>query len=192
MNDNSKFDDDLKRAKSFFKKKLTKNNRKDSLKEKNFRDLDDETIKISKLSARIDFLKDSLKKKKTSKIKSVKNKISQKKKNIEPERYKESEKNKDINGIPIINYLTQFEELSTNSFVILKDIEINSKLYLAGNIHKLPNDLIIDLLKAGCIQQKNDAQNYKKEQQKSYFVKETFGLSEIRRSSLRNNKNFKK
>ena len=144
------------------------------------------------MSARIDFLKDSLKKKKTLKTKSEKQKTSLRKKNIEPERYKKSEKNRDINGIPIINYLTQFEELTTNSFIILKDIEINSKLYLAGNIHKLPNDLIVDLLKAGCIQQKNDTQNYKKEPQKSYFVKETFGLSEIRRSSLRNNKNFKK
>ena len=35
---------------------------------------------------------------------------------------------------------------------------------------------------------KKNEQNHKK----SFFVKETFGLSEIKRSSLKNSKNFKK
>ena len=60
MTKNSKFEDDLSKAKSFFKKKLFKNNDiASSLTDDNYRDLDKETIKISKLSARIDFLKDS-------------------------------------------------------------------------------------------------------------------------------------
>ena len=82
MTKNSKFEDDLSKAKSFFKKKLFKNdNISSSLADDNYRDLDKETIKISKLSARIDFLKDNLKKKATqTKKKQIKNKTKQKKK----------------------------------------------------------------------------------------------------------------
>ena len=65
MTKNSRFEDDLNKAKSFFKKKLVRSDDiSSSLQDDNYRDLDNETIKISKLSARIDFLKDSLKKKK--------------------------------------------------------------------------------------------------------------------------------
>ena len=70
---NSKFHIDLNKAKNFFKKKMEKNLKHDSDSEKQkFRNFDDETIKISKLSARIDLLKDSLRKKeiKTQKVKS--------------------------------------------------------------------------------------------------------------------------
>lgn len=64
MTKDSKFSDDLKKAKNFYKKKFQNkiNKVSDSI-GKNYRGLDDETVKISKLSARIDILKDSLIKK---------------------------------------------------------------------------------------------------------------------------------
>ena len=84
MTKNSKFEDDLSKAKSFFKKKLFKNDDISSpLKDDTYRDLDKEMIKISKLSARIDFLKDSLKKKVTQTTKKqIKNRTKQEKKKI--------------------------------------------------------------------------------------------------------------
>ena len=58
MSDNSKFRDDLNRAKNFFEKKLKKNNfNSDSLNKEKFRDLDDEATNLIKLSARINYLK---------------------------------------------------------------------------------------------------------------------------------------
>tara|TARA_X000000950_G_scaffold288355_1_gene404676 strand:- start:1305 stop:1526 length:222 start_codon:yes stop_codon:yes gene_type:complete len=67
MTDNSKFSDDLKKAKNFFEKKLKKTNfDNESLNNESFRGLDDEATNISKLAARIDYLKKSLVKKKKS------------------------------------------------------------------------------------------------------------------------------
>ena len=190
MTKNSKFEDDLSKAKSFFKKKLVKNdNISSSLTDDNYRDLDKETIKISKLSARIDFLKDSLKKKvaQTPK-KQIKKKIKQEKKNI-AKKYELSKKHRDVDGKPIYNYLSNSNTLTTEKFVILKDFEVNSKLFISGNINKLPENLIIDLIEKKIIGQLS---KYKENQKKSFFVKETFGLSEMKRSSLKNSKNFKK
>ena len=98
-------------------------------------------------------------------------------------------KNKDINGVPLINYISKSRCISQNNFVILKDFEINSKLFLSGNINKLPEDIIQMLLT------KNFIKSIEKTSQShifdnSFYVKETFGLSEIKRSKLRNKKNF--
>ena len=191
MTKHSKFDDDVKKAKSFFKKKLDEDIKfTDSKRSENFRDLDDDTIKISKLSARIDFLKDSLRKKKPDKkVKSKSlDKTFKKKKIIK--NFTLSKKSKDINGNPLKNYISKVNESDHDSYVILKDFEINSKLFIAGNINKLPKDLIIDLIENKMIEN-NDKVNQKQSIKKTFFVKETFGLSQIKRSKLRNTKKFK-
>lgn len=192
MTKDSKFSDDLKKAKNFYKKKFQNkiNKVSDSI-GKNYRGLDDETVKISKLSARIDILKDSLIKKNEIKPNKTKKKIvnvTVKKKKYEKKSIP-SIKNKDINGVPLINYISKSRCISQNNFVILKDFEINSKLFLSGNINKLPEDIIQMLLT------KNFIKSIKKTSQShifdnSFYVKETFGLSEIKRSKLRNKKNF--
>ena len=192
MTKDSKFSDDLKKAKNFYKKKFQNkiNKVSDSI-GKNYRGLDDETVKISKLSARIDILKDSLIKKNEIKPNKTKKKIvnvTVKKKKYEKKSIP-SIKNKDINGVPLINYISKSRCISQNNFVILKDFEINSKLFLSGNINKLPEDIIQMLLT------KNFIKSIEKTSQShifdnSFYVKETFGLSEIKRSKLRNKKNF--
>lgn len=192
MTKDSKFSDDLKKAKNFYKKKFQNkiNKVSDSI-GKNYRGLDDETVKISKLSARIDILKDSLIKKNEIKPNKTKKKIvnvTVKKKKYEKKSIP-SIKNKDINGVPLINYISKSRCISQNNFVILKDFEINSKLFLSGNINKLPEDIIQMLLT------KNFIKSIEKTSQShifdnSFYVKETFGLSEIKRSKLRNKKNL--
>ena len=193
MTKNSKFEDDLSKAKNFFKKKLFKNDDiSSSLTDDNYRDLDKETIKISKLSARIDFLKDSLKKKVTqTPKKQIKNKTKQEKQKIVT-KYELSKKHKDVDGKPICNFLSNSNILTIEKFVILKDFEVNSKLYISGNINKLPKNLIIDLIEKKIIGQLSRYKENEQNKKKSFFVKETFGLSEMKRSSLKNSKNFKK
>lgn len=192
MTKDSKFSDDLKKAKNFYKKKFQNkiNKVSDSI-GKNYRGLDDETVKISKLSARIDILKDSLIKKNKIKPNKTKKKIVNA--TVKNKKYEKksipSIKNKDINGVPLINYISKSRCISQNNFVILKDFEINSKLFLSGNINKLPEDIIQMLLT------KNFIKSIEKTSQShifdnSFYVKETFGLSEIKRSKLRNKKNF--
>ena len=192
MTKDSKFSDDLKKAKNFYKKKFQNkiNKVSDSI-GKNFRGLDDETVKISKLSARIDILKDSLIKKNKIKPNKTKKKIVNA--TVKNKKYEKksipSIKNKDINGVPLINYISKSRCISQNNFVILKDFEINSKLFLSGNINKLPEDIIQMLLT------KNFIKSIEKTSQShifdnSFYVKETFGLSEIKRSKLRNKKNL--
>jgi hypothetical protein len=194
MTKNSRFEDDLNKAKSFFKKKLVRSDDiSSSLQDDNYRDLDNETIKISKLSARIDFLKDSLKKKKAKpqpKKLLKKNPQVEKKKIVK--KFELSKKHKDINGKPIHNYFSNSNIITTDKYVMLKDFEVNSKLYISGNVNKLPEDLIIDLIEKKIIGQLSKYENNNQNQRKSFFVKETFGLSETKRSSLKNSKNFKK
>lgn len=190
---NSKFHIDLNKAKNFFKKKMEKNLKHDSDSEKQkFRNFDDETIKISKLSARIDLLKDSLRKKeiKTQKVKSEslkKKKIISKKQNI----FIPSTKNKDINGKPIRNYIMDMLDEERAECVIMKDFEINQKLYLSGNINNIPINVINILINEKMIRSLNEKIACEIKSKKSYFVKKTFGISELKRSKLRNNKKFK-
>ena len=192
MTKDSKFSDDLKKAKNFYKKKFQNkiNKVSDSI-GKNYRGLDDETVKISKLSARIDILKDSLIKKNKIKPNKTKKKIVNA--TVKNKKYEKksipSIKNKDINGVPLINYISKSRCISQNNFVILKDFEINSKLFLSGNINKLPEDIIQMLLT------KNFIKSIEKTSQShifdnSFYVKEIFGLSEINRSKLRNKINL--
>ena len=84
MTKDSKFHQDIFKAKNYYKKKIEqKPTRSIDSEDDKFRDLDSETLKISKLSARIDFLKSTLNKKKvTKKIKKT-NKVSEKKKRIQ-------------------------------------------------------------------------------------------------------------
>lgn len=187
MTKDSKFDQDLNKAKNFYKKKiLNKTNKSADSLGNNFRGLDDEIIKISKLSARIDVLKSSLIKK--NKIES--NKLKNKSVNIPTKKKYEKKsspsiKNKDINGLPLINYLSKSINYSQNNFVILKDFEINSKLFLCGNINKIPDDVIKILLNKKFIKS-NEKTDKDVVFDKSFYVTKTFGLSEIKRSKLRN------
>lgn len=193
MSDNSKFRDDLNRAKNFFEKKLKKNNfNSDSLNKEKFRDLDDEATNLSKLSARINYLKKSLKKKNEV----VKSKKAPKKlktiKKVEVKPYEPSKKNKDVNGKSIRNYFSDKSDLSPEKYVMLCDFEINGKLFIAGNINKMPSDIIKKLLSDNIIKSKIDSYNKISQTQNSFYVKKTFGLSEVKRSKLRNKKNFNK
>ncbi|MAI84605.1 MAG: hypothetical protein CMM91_06680 [Rickettsiales bacterium] len=192
MAKDSKFHIDLNKAKNFFKKKMEKNFSSDSDSEKqNFRDYDEETIKISKLSARIDFLKDSLgnKQKRNKKVKIEpleKKSVLNKKKVFIP-----SLKNKDVNKRPLRNYIMDVLGGESNECVIMKDFEINQKLYLSGNVNHIPENLIKLLVKDRMIRLVSEKYEQKKNLKKTYFVKETFGISELKRSKLRNNKKFK-
>ena len=78
----------------------------------------------------------------------------------------------------------------TDNFVILKDFEINSKLFIAGNINKIPSQLIKTLKEKKLIKSNEIIRSDKEVKTKTFFVKETFGLSEVKRSKLRNKKNF--
>ena len=191
MTKDSKFHQDISKAKNYYKKKIEQRpTRSIDSEDDKFRDLDSETLKISKLSARIDFLKSTLNRKKvTKKIKKT-NKVSEKKKEEPKDNIQIfSKKNKDVNGNPIINFLSDDSNLSEN-FVILKDFEINSKLFIAGNINKLPSQLIKTLVEKKLIKSNEMIKNSKKAKTQTFFVKETFGLSEVKRSKLRNKKNF--
>ena len=191
MTKDSKFHQDMFKAKNYYKKKIEqKPTRSIDSDDDKFRDLDSETLKISKLSARIDFLKSTLNRKKVTKKIKKRNKVSEKKKEEPKDNIQIfSKKNKDVNGNPIINFLSDDLNLSEN-FVILKDFEINSKLFIAGNINKLPSQLVKILKEKKLIKSNEIIKNSKETNNQTFFVKETFGLSEVKRSKLRNKKNF--
>ena len=191
MTDNSKFSDDLKKAKNFFEKKLKKNNfDNESLNKESFRGLDDEATNISKLAARIDYLKKTLVKKK--KVVSTKKKVKKVKieKKTFQKKYEQSKKNTDINGQPIRNYYTKKLELASDKYIMLCNFEINGKLFIAGNLNKIPSEIVEQLLVDKIIKNRVDLLNNHLQNKKSFFVKKTFGLSEIKRSKLRNKKNL--
>ena len=191
MTKDSKFHQDISKAKNYYKKKIEQRpTRSIDSEDDKFRDLDSETLKISKLSARIDFLKSTLNRKKVTKKIKKRNKVSEKKKEEPKDNIQIfSKKNKDVNGNPIINFLSDDLNLSEN-FVILKDFEINSKLFIAGNINKLPSQLVKILKEKKLIKSNEIIKNSKETNNQTFFVKETFGLSEVKRSKLRNKKNF--
>lgn len=190
MTNSSKYDDDLKKAKIFFEKKLEKNNfNSESIKGEKFRDLDDETVTISKLSARIESLKKSLVKKKREVTRENVIKKTKKKKE-EKKFFSLSKKNKDINGSSLRNYFSDEGQLSRDKYIMSSDFEINGRLYIAGNINKIPSDTINILIKDGFIKEENNFLKKKSIGKESFFVKETYGLSEIKRSKLRNKKNL--
>ena len=191
MTKDSKFHQDISKAKKYYKKKIEQRpTRSIDSEDDKFRYLDSETLKISKLSARIDFLKSTLNRKKVTKKIKKRNKVSEKKKEEPKDNIQIfSKKNKDVNGNPIINFLSDDLNLSEN-FVILKDFEINSKLFIAGNINKLPSQLVKILKEKKLIKSNEIIKNSKETNNQTFFVKETFGLSEVKRSKLRNKKNF--
>lgn len=191
MTDNSKFSNDLSSAKNFFKKRLKESKQKPKdIIEKGFRDLDKETLKIGELSARIDILKQSLKKKPIFREKK-RTYLKKEKKNLDDKKFEKSKKNIDINGLPLRNYIFKGDLNSNKECVVLIDFEINEKLYLSGNINKIPSEMIKILINDDVIKLKNDIIKDKLIKNNSFLVKETFGISEIKRSKLRNKKNLK-
>tara|TARA_X000000950_G_scaffold288355_1_gene404675 strand:- start:943 stop:1173 length:231 start_codon:yes stop_codon:yes gene_type:complete len=73
---------------------------------------------------------------------------------------------------------------------MLCDFEINGKLFIAGNLNKIPSEIVEQLLVDKIIKNRVDLLNNHLQNKKSFFVKKTFGLSEIKRSKLRNKKNL--
>lgn len=189
---NSQTDNELKSAKHYFSKKLETDYKIDrSFNDAKFRDLDDESLKISKIKARIDVLRkqnvdlDS----NIIKGKGVKELNNTIKIDLKEEiKVTKSKKNLDKSGDYIFNY--HFVENNQESLYIfcLKNFEINSKLIFSGNIIKIPKFLLIKLLKNQSVRllNKYEIQQFKKG--KSLKVENTIKLSEVKRSQLNNKK----
>ena len=183
---------ELKNAKHYFSKKLEEDYKIDrSFNDAKFRDLDDESLKISKIKARIDVLRkqnidldNNVIKKKVTKECNDTIKIDLK----EGIKVSKSKNNLDKLGQFILNY--QFQEDNQESLYIfcLKNFEINSKLIFSGNIIKIPKFLLIELLKNQSVRLLNKYEIQKFKKGKNLKVGNTIRLSEVKRSQLNNTK----
>ena len=162
-----------------------------------FRDLDDESLKISKIKARINTLR--------SKERKVKEKIAEKnqdnlkeenvtnnlkKSNEEKFLIHHSTKNLDLNGNPILNFVLKDDYDDKIKMVVLNNFEINSSLYLSGQTIEIPKYLIIEMISRGIARLLNKHEIQKYKEIDTFKVDETFGLSEVKKSKLNNNKKF--
>lgn len=162
-----------------------------------FRDLDDESLKISKIKARINTLR--------SKEKKVKEKITEKnqdnlkeenvtnnlkKSNEEKFLIHHSIKNLDLNGNPVFNFVLKDDNDDKIKMVVLNNFEINSSLYLSGQTIEIPKYLIIEMISRGIARLLNKHEIQKYKEIDTFKVDETFGLSELKKSKLNNNKKF--
>ena len=162
-----------------------------------FRDLDDESLKISKIKARINTLR--------SKERKVKEKITEKnqdnlkeenitnnlrKSNEEKFLIHHSTKNLDLNGNPILNFVLKDDYDDKIKMVVLNNFEFNSSLYLSGQTIEIPKYLIIEMISRGIARLLNKHEIQKYKEIDTFKVDETFGLSEVKKSKLNNNKKF--
>ena len=162
-----------------------------------FRDLDDESLKISKIKARINTLR--------SKERKVKEKITEKnqdnlkeenvtnnlkKSNEERFLIHHSTKNLDLNGNPILNFVLKDDYDDKIKMVVLNNFEFNSSLYLSGQTIEIPKYLIIEMISRGIARLLNKHEIQKYKEIDTFKVDETFGLSEVKKSKLNNNKKF--
>ena len=187
----------IQKAGEFFSKKLDEryvidedfNNAK-------FRDLDDESLKISKIKARIDFLRN-----KKSSTSSEKNQDDddtslsdskelkvKKDSNTKKFHINISKKNFDSNSMPIQNFIFSSNDNEKVRVMILGDVEINSKLNKIGKIIEIPKFLLIEMItrRLGRLLNKYEIKKFK--DYNTFKVKETFGLSETKKSKLNNTK----
>ena len=186
------------KAGKYFSKKLDqKYIIDDEFENAKFRDLDDESLKISKIKARINTLR--------SKERKVKEKIAEKnqdnlkeenvtnnlkKSNEEKFLIHHSIKNLDLNGNPILNFVLKDDYDDKIKMVVLNNFEINSSLYLSGQTIEIPKYLIIEMISRGIARLLNKHEIQKYKEGNTFKVDETFGLSELKKSKLNNNKKF--
>ena len=162
-----------------------------------FRDLDDESLKISKIKARINTLRS-----KESKVKekiAEKNQDNIKEENVTNNLKKSNEekflihhsiKNLDLNGNPVFNFVLKDDNDDKIKMVVLNNFEINSSLYLSGQTIEIPKYLIIEMISRGIARLLNKHEIQKYKEIDTFKVDETFGLSELKKSKLNNNKKF--
>ena len=162
-----------------------------------FRDLDDESLKISKIKARINTLRS-----KEGKVKekiAEKNQDNPKEENVTNNLKKSNEekflihhsiKNLDLNGNPVFNFVLKDDNDDKIKMVVLNNFEINSSLYLSGQTIEIPKYLIIEMISRGIARLLNKHEIQKYKEIDTFKVDETFGLSELKKSKLNNNKKF--
>ena len=201
---------DEKNAESFFRSKLKKNYHK-TIKDKDtkFRDLDEESVKLTKLKARINFLKNN-KDIKDDDFKTniddilsseVKQNVIFKSKNVDEtsktilkgckrrseDRVKNLDDKFDEFGNIIKCFCVNNLSKTQSKYIVLKSFEINSQLYKFGKSIEISENVISFLLKNNLIRKLNKYE-ISKESNKPFHVKKTFGLSELKKSSLINKK----
>ena len=162
-----------------------------------FRDLDDESLKISKIKARINTLrskegkvKEKIAEKNQDNLKEENVTNNLKKSNDEKFLIHHSTKNLDLNGNPVLNFVLKDENDDKIKMVVLNNFEINSSLYLSGQTIEIPKYLIIEMISRGIARLLNKHEIQKYKEIDTFKVDETFGLSELKKSKLNNNKKF--
>ncbi len=187
--------ENLTKAKKYFSKKLESKYKIDkSFEESKFRNLDDESLKISKIKARIDVLrnKNNDQKDKNFEIHESKDKLESEQSiaQLPDDTFKiiKSEKNFDDQGKYLENYKFGDKNKDYIKIFSLRSFELNSKLVHSGTIIKIPKFLLINLLKTQNVRllNKYEIRNFK--EQKKISTNETIRLSEIKRSRLNNSK----
>ena len=162
-----------------------------------FRDLDDESLKISKIKARINTLrskegkvKEKIAEKNQDNLKEENVTNNLKKSNEEKFLIHHSIKNLDLNGNPVFNFVLKDDNDDKIKMVVLNNFEINSSLYLSGQTIEIPKYLIIEMISRGIARLLNKHEIQKYKEIDTFKVDETFGLSELKKSKLNNNKKF--
>ena len=188
----------IHKAGKYFSKKLDeKYVIDDEFKNAKFRDLDDESLKISKIKARINILRSKERKineeileknEDNLKEESVTNNL----KKFDEEKFliNHSTKNLDSNNKPVLNFVLKNDNDEKIKVVILNNFEINSSLYLSGQTIEIPKYLIIEMISRGIARLLNKHEIQKYKEIDTFKVDETFGLSELKKSKLNNNKKF--
>ena len=188
----------IHKAGKYFSKKLDeKYVIDDEFKNAKFRDLDDESLKISKIKARINILRSKERKineeileknEDNLKEESVTNNL----KKFDEEKFliNHSTKNLDSNNKPVLNFVLKNDNDEKIKVVILNNFEINSSLYLSGQTIEIPKYLIIEMISRGIARLLNKHEMQKYKDNGAFKVDETFGLSELKKSKLNNNKKF--
>lgn len=188
----------ISKAGKYFSKKLDqKYIIDDEFENAKFRDLDDESLKISKIKARINTLRSKEKKVKVKITEKNQDKTNQesikenlKQSNTEKFVINNSTKNLDSNSSPILNFLLKKDNDDKIKVVVLNNFEINSSLFLSGQTIEIPKYLIIEMISRGLARLLNKHEIQKYKESYTFTVNETFGLSELKKSKLNNNKKF--
>tara|TARA_A100001035_G_C27709100_1_gene466283 strand:+ start:54 stop:662 length:609 start_codon:yes stop_codon:yes gene_type:complete len=197
-NDDQENENSISKAGKFFSKKLDqKYVIDDEFENAKFRDLDDESLKISKIKARINTLRSKEKKVKVKITEKNQDKTNQesikenlKQSNTEKFVINNSTKNLDSNSNPILNFLLKKDNDDKIKVVVLNNFEINSSLFLSGQTIEIPKYLIIEMISRGLARLLNKHEIQKYKESYTFTVNETFGLSELKKSKLNNNKKF--
>jgi len=187
----------IQKAGKFFSKKLDEQYViDDDFKNAKFRDLDDESLKISKIKARIDFLRnkenfESSENKQDDNDDSINDQKELKvKEGFKTEKFQinVSNKNLDSNNMPLQNFIFKSDDDKKVRVIMLANVEINSKLNKIGKIIEIPKFLLVEIITRGLGRLLNKYEIKKFQDYKTFKVKETFGLSEMKKAKLNNTK----